>query len=612
MLALLRSALVRTTHLVWNAGEISLDRRFLVGRAAMLPVIALVRARRGEVAQVGIGIRHPGRRVGRIIRLFASMGTFVGWRDEASRNAVGVGTVTPDWAFLEGSDMEELEARHASSSSSPIVAISMRGDRSEPLDSWLASVATSLAELGARAVVVCQVRRDAERAKWLAGRLGAELLDWPDGLDHAEQEKRVRACYSSATWVASDRLHSVIVGMTEGAVPLDLIPDRSRKIARTLASADLALFSVMGAVARLEEDRRAVRAAVIAARNRLTDVTRAMSGALGGRTRAERPIRVLHSMAAPDGTTKYARHMAATESFFVKPKFFTWRRAVLGRYDVFHIHWPEHLVPGGASLTASIRYLLASLLIRRMRRRQVPVVRTLHNVAPHAGAVSGRGGVLHRSIDELTKVEIHLVPGDSAVSFGHVVLIPHGHYREPYATFPPAGCDPGRVLYFGMMKAYKGIPELLEAASGSGIASLRLVGAPSDAALVSQIRQRAAEDARVTYRFGFVQDEELASEILMSVLCVFPYRELHSSGAVLVALSLERPVLVPRTPSTIALQSEVGAEWVRIYDVLDANELNNASIWASERAQGARPNLAGRSWEIVRASHGSAYRHAMS
>ncbi|KAA9159726.1 glycosyltransferase [Microbacterium lushaniae] len=323
-----------------------------------------------------------------------------------------------------------------------------------------------------------------------------------------------------------------------------------------------------------------------------------------------RALRILHSMPAPDSTTRYATHMAATEDLATAPTFFTWRRALFGNYDVFHLHWPEHLVPSGRTLSAVARRRLASIFIGRLERKRTPVVRTLHNLIPHDNSRPRDTTLgLHGRLQELTRLEIHLVDGDPRRDGVRAALIPHGSYREPYAIHVLPKTVPGRVLFFGMIKPYKGVPELLEAFALSPHGSLRIVGAPSSQDVVALVRAATESDSRVSARFGFIPDEALATEIGSAELVALPYQELHSSGVVLVALSLGRPVLVPRTPTTEALVREVGDEWVRVYDPpLRAADLVAAQTWAAGASSSPPPNLTSRNWSTVRSRHGVSYR----
>lgn len=601
MSALLRSAATRRTTLILNAGELVFDRRFTFSRSALLPAIALVKLRRGAVIHAGFGLRNPDSGVPMLARLTARMSDVVSWRDEAARSAVGVGTVAPDWAFAEGSSTEELLLRHQSNSHRSI-AVSLRGDRGEPSTEWLRKLRETASELGSDVVIVCQVRRDGPLSEWLARELNAELVSWPEGTDHLAHEARVREVYSKSTWVVSNRLHSVIMAVTEGAVPLDLAPDQSRKVPRALAVLDLRLFPSRGAHSRLVEDQRQIRVALDACRTRLKHVSDVISRAASG-TR-ERSLRVLHTISAPDHTTRYATHMAATEDFDLTPVFLGWRRALFGRFDIVHVHWPEHFVPAGKSLRARASRALATVVIRRARRRSLPVIRTLHNITPHNSEQIQDVESIRHQLEAQTQAEVHLVKGDPSVTGAKVHLIPHGSYREPYSDFAVEDPIAKHVLHFGRLEGYKGVPDLLSAIDGSQVGTLRVIGQPTDKGVATAVQDAATADPRISFKFGFVPDDELAREISRSTLCVFPYKELHSSGAVLVALSLDRPILVPRTSTTEALREEAGVQWVRIYDALTSEELDKALQWASDtRRSGTMPNLQDRSWQHVRDRH---------
>ena len=59
-----------------------------------------------------------------------------------------------------------------------------------------------------------------------------------------------------------------------------------------------------------------------------------------------RRIAVQHSLAPPDGRTKYVDQIVDGAAPDVRIRYFSWRAALLGRYDVFHVHWPELMIRG--------------------------------------------------------------------------------------------------------------------------------------------------------------------------------------------------------------------------------------------------------------------------
>lgn len=326
---------------------------------------------------------------------------------------------------------------------------------------------------------------------------------------------------------------------------------------------------------------------------------------------AHRPKRVLHSMPAPGGVTRYANHMAALGGPEFEMEFFTWPRALAGRYDIFHMHWPEHLLGAERGLWSWARWMGIRALFARLRRRNTPIVYTLHNHRPHDRAVSPRLERIYQDLVDLTRVEIHLVPEPERQTPATVVRIPHGSYREPFATYQTPAARPGSLLTFGLLKRYKGIDRLLDvfATIDDPSLSLRIVGEPADASVVAAIDAASESDTRVTSRYGFLSDADLVAEVSRAQLVVLPYTEMHSSGAVLVALSLDRPVLIPESPSAESLRSEVGAQWVHVFaPPLTAKALRDA---IARPCPVGRPDLGLRSWGRVRAAHTLVYRMAL-
>ena len=128
------------------------------------------------------------------------------------------------------------------------------------------------------------------------------------------------------------------------------------------------------------------------------------------KTGARAPLRVLQSVPPPDPETNpYVIQLVEGCRDHVAVDYFTWRRALLGRYDVLHLHWPEVLCrrrgrPARAAATAG-----CALLLLRVRLVRPAVVRTLHNEAPHED-----GGRLERRFlgywDRLVTLWILLTP----------------------------------------------------------------------------------------------------------------------------------------------------------------------------------------------------------
>ena len=291
---------------------------------------------------------------------------------------------------------------------------------------------------------------------------------------------------------------------------------------------------------------------------------------------------------------------------------FSWWRALMAPYDVFHVHWPEILLQGRTPARALARRLLFALLLTRLRLRHTAVVRTLHNLRSHEEKSPTERRLL-QAFDRQTTLWIRLNAFTALPAGALERTIAHGDYREWYAGQTCPSTVPGRLLYFGLIRPYKGINTLIEcftaitdAAESS--ATLRIVGQPHTPELARTLGALAAGDPRIEFSLGYASDETLAHEIGEAELVVLPYQEMHNSGATLLALSLGRPVLVPRNAVTEALANEVGGDWVLTYpDTLSPQDLTDALAAARFSSHTARPDLSARTWETGVAGHLEAY-----
>ena len=214
---------------VGKPGEMATDMKELRRALRRLLLHRLVIRSGGIVVQLGIGARRQPGRLLPLFRLAFHYHQLVRWRDPRSQAEFGLGGVMPDWGFDDfGSTGRPPALRVARR---PLVAISLRGDRPMPGTAWLDGVAAFCRQSSLRPLVVTQVRRDQERGRALAAALDAEILDW-NGETHVEQEDRLRDAYARCALVVSDRLHVLIVGFTEGAVPICLLDRAEDKIGR--------------------------------------------------------------------------------------------------------------------------------------------------------------------------------------------------------------------------------------------------------------------------------------------------------------------------------------------------------------------------------------------
>ncbi|MGY2064498.1 glycosyltransferase [Blastococcus sp. SYSU DS0619] len=335
--------------------------------------------------------------------------------------------------------------------------------------------------------------------------------------------------------------------------------------------------------------------------------------------RARRPFVVLQSFPAPRPTTNpyvvlLGRSLAALPD--VELRTFSRRRALLGRIDVFHAHWPEILVDGRTGPRRAARQLFFVLLLLRLAVTRTPWVRTIHNPELPRG-LSRLQEALLRLAERRTTLWIRLNTDTPLPAGAADELIPHGHYRDWFTAQPRHTPVPGRLAFAGQIRGYKGVEQLIEAFRGTAAeapdAELVVAGRPTSDELAERIRALSDGDPRITLDLRFLPDDDLVATITGAELVVLPYPEMHNSGGVLAALSLDRPVLVPGNEVNRALADEVGREWVRTFaGQLTAETLLAALRSVQQAGTSGSPRLDARGWEEAGARHLAAYRRAVS
>jgi glycosyltransferase involved in cell wall biosynthesis len=196
--------------------------------------------------------------------------------------------------------------------------------------------------------------------------------------------------------------------------------------------------------------------------------------------------------------------------------------------DVVNVQW----LPAGA------RDLLWT---RRLPR---PRILTAHNVLPHEGEANPEQR--RRLYEAFDAVVVHTRVGvEEVVRFGvsreRVVRIPHGTFNGPIE--PPTGRT---LLFFGLIRRYKGLDMLIRALEEIPDARLVVAGDPVEPVKdLKTLAVRHQVDDRIDWRLGYLPDAEVARLMREATLTVFPYLGGESaSGALSLALGHGRPAVV--------------------------------------------------------------------
>jgi glycosyltransferase involved in cell wall biosynthesis len=242
------------------------------------------------------------------------------------------------------------------------------------------------------------------------------------------------------------------------------------------------------------------------------------------------------------------------------PEMLAYRRAAR-RADVVHFQW-----------------LTVQPLDVHLLPRDRPVVLTAHDVVPREPR-PGQIAATRRLVNRVDRVVVHSehgaerLRGELGVPDERIRVIPHGAFDHlPLigdSKLPPelAGAEGPVILFFGLLRPYKGIDVLLEAFRSVEGAELWIVGMPRMP--LEPLRAKAGPRVRFVPRF--VPDGEIPALFRRADVVVLPYREIDQSGVLYTALAFGKPMVLSRVGGF----PELG-DAARLVTPGDAGELANA------------------------------------
>jgi glycosyltransferase involved in cell wall biosynthesis len=290
------------------------------------------------------------------------------------------------------------------------------------------------------------------------------------------------------------------------------------------------------------------------------------------------------------------------------PDMLRFRRRPAG--DVVHYQWltvprlDARLLPPAPARVMTAHYILPP----RPSRRQVAAARRLFGGMDAVVAHSEHGA---RRLRE----EVGLDPG-------RVRVIPHGAFD--YLTALPEerplpaeleGAEGPVILFFGLLRPYKGIDTLLDAFRQIDGAELWVVGNPR-MDLDPLHALAAAAPGRVRFLTRFVEDAEIPAIFRRADVVVLPYRDAEHSGVLYTALAFGRPLVLSAVGGFPEIAEQGAARLVQPDDAaalaaalagLLAEEPARAELSSAARRLAAGPY----SWDQVAARTMALYRELL-
>jgi len=263
----------------------------------------------------------------------------------------------------------------------------------------------------------------------------------------------------------------------------------------------------------------------------------------------------------------------------------TLSRALFGRADIVHLHWPQAVLNEPAH-RAVRRALLLLLMLVAQRLRGAEIVWTVHNVHSHERRLPRAERLFMGLIARLLTSLIFLNP-HSRMELEEEYprtrrlrssLIPHGLYEDAYPPMPDRTAARARfgleqdatvVGLVGSLKAYKGIERFVESLASlpPGKITGFIAGGFADCAYGDLVRSAVdrAERSGRTIRLveGHLNETDLVAALSACDVLALPYSSESNSGLAILAAERGVPMLLADTKPLRELVAEIGVAATR-------------------------------------------------
>lgn len=240
---------------------------------------------------------------------------------------------------------------------------------------------------------------------------------------------------------------------------------------------------------------------------------------------------------------------------------------------VFHVHWLNFVFNDDMSVSAakeaSDEFLAKVELFKALGGT---VVWTIHNVLSHDAVHSDVEIQLSTRLAEIADT-LHFHTAESVAEVAEVFPIPadkvcvarHGNYIDAYPDLVTRDIARGYlnldpqddvILFNGQVRGYKGIDALIscfrDILAKRPTVTLLIAGAAREDPF-RDLDLSEFERSRIRFINRFIDDAELQVFLRAADFAVYPYRNILTSGSLLLALSFGLPVVIPAVAMTKAV-----------------------------------------------------------
>lgn len=252
-------------------------------------------------------------------------------------------------------------------------------------------------------------------------------------------------------------------------------------------------------------------------------------------------------------------------------------------FNVIHFHWVEFGKLPQNYLTQFFALLYSISIIIFIKVLRYKLVWTIHDIVPHEKltandllltkimCIMSNEKIVHsRSI--ITELSLW------KCNIKNITLIPHGTYETYYKNiisridarkFLKIKMNGFIFLFFGELKTYKGVDDLLYAfdqiSKTNTHVKLVVAGRVHEPYLLDIIHQyRLKLKEKLQLHTEYIKDDEIQYYFNAADIIVYPFKEITTSGSLLLALAYGKPIIYPQIGGLNDLPLLIGLSYNRL------------------------------------------------
>lgn len=274
---------------------------------------------------------------------------------------------------------------------------------------------------------------------------------------------------------------------------------------------------------------------------------------------------------------------------------------------IFHLHWPEPIFAGVKNgHEHDVRAMEFINNVKNFQSLGGIFIWTIHNRISHDRKFGAQEiEFLQILSDTANGIHIHneaslpLINEYYSVDPRKCLVVPHGSYEGSYGpAFDKAQSrdmlglprDKTLFVFCGQIRPYKGVDELVVAfnaiSAGRDDAHLLITGKPMSGFTSAHARLIEESNRNIHVREGFVPDSKLPLIMGAADFVVLPYREILTSGSIMLAATYGKPVITPNlTTLSIVGENGVGLQYAQGEDGALEQALRDALALDADKVQ---------------------------